>query len=73
MKALTITKQIIGLFFVLFISLQLQAQEKTISGIITDETGTPMPGVTVVRVGTNNKTQTDFDGKYVIRASKGDC
>ncbi len=72
MKTLTITKQVVGFLFVLFFSLQLQAQDKTISGIISDETGAPMPGVTVVRVGTKEKTQTDFDGKYVIRASKGD-
>lgn len=72
MKTLTITKQVVGLFFILLCTLQLQAQDKTISGIISDETGAPMPFVTVVRVGTKEKTQTDFDGKYTIKANKGD-
>ncbi|WP_452601211.1 YfbK domain-containing protein [Pontimicrobium sp. MEBiC06410] len=71
MKTLTIAKQITGLFFFLLFTLQLQAQEKTISGIITDELGAPLPGVTIVKVGTKVKTQTDFDGKYAIQANKG--
>ncbi|AEH00269.1 SusC/RagA family TonB-linked outer membrane protein [Lacinutrix sp. 5H-3-7-4] len=48
------------------------AQEKTISGTITDETGLPMPGVNIVLKGTSNGTQTDFDGNYNIDASNGD-
>lgn len=71
MKTLTIAKQITGLFFFLLFTLQLQAQEKTISGIITDELGAPLLGVTIVKVGTKVKTQTDFDGKYAIQANKG--
>lgn len=48
------------------------AQEKTISGNVTDEDGIPLPGVTVLVKGTNNGTQTDFDGNYSISASNGD-
>jgi TonB-linked SusC/RagA family outer membrane protein len=47
------------------------AQEKTISGTVTDESG-PLPGVNVIIKGTNNGTQTDFDGKYSIKAKSGD-
>ncbi|WP_456421525.1 SusC/RagA family TonB-linked outer membrane protein [Lutibacter sp.] len=47
------------------------AQEKTISGTVSDETG-PLPGVNVIVKGTNNGTQTDFDGKYTLKASTGD-
>lgn len=46
------------------------AQEKTITGTVT-ESGQPLPGVTVLVKGTNSGTQTDFDGKYSIRASVG--
>lgn len=46
-------------------------QEKTISGNVTDQTGLPLPGVTIVVVGTSNGTQTDFDGNYSISASTG--
>ena len=47
------------------------AQEKTISGNVTDQQGLPLPGVSIVIVGTTNGTQTDFDGNYTISASVG--
>lgn len=47
------------------------AQEKTISGNVTDQNGLPLPGVSIVVVGTTNGTQTDFDGNYAITASEG--
>ena len=42
------------------------AQQKTVSGTITDETGAPLPGVTVLIQGTINGTVTDADGKYTL-------
>lgn len=48
------------------------AQEKTVSGNVTDQGGLPLPGVAVVVVGTSNGTQTDFDGNYSISASEGE-
>lgn len=42
------------------------AQTKTISGLVSDEAGLPLPGVTVVVKGTVNGTTTDFDGNYSI-------
>ncbi|OUR91386.1 hypothetical protein A9Q87_10520 [Flavobacteriales bacterium 34_180_T64] len=48
------------------------AQEKTISGTISDESGLPLPGVNIVVKGTTNGTQSDFDGNYTIRANAGD-
>lgn len=47
------------------------AQEKTISGIVSDAAG-PIPGVNVLVKGTNNGVQSDFDGKYKIKAKTGD-
>ncbi|WP_024478894.1 SusC/RagA family TonB-linked outer membrane protein [Cellulophaga baltica] len=47
------------------------AQEKTITGTVTDESGLPLPGVSVLVVGTTKGTQTDFDGNYTINASEG--
>ena len=44
---------------------------RTIAGIVTDETLTPMPGVNVVIKETRQATQTDFNGKYAINAKKG--
>jgi TonB-linked SusC/RagA family outer membrane protein len=47
------------------------AQEKTVSGTVTDQDGLPLPGVNIVVEGTTNGTQTDFDGNYSITASEG--
>ena len=47
------------------------AQEKTISGNVTDDRGLPLPGVNIVVKNTANGTQTDFDGNYSIAANKG--
>jgi TonB-linked SusC/RagA family outer membrane protein len=60
--------------FTLLVALSMQfsfAQEKTVSGIITDATG-PIPGANVIVKGTKNGVQTDFDGKYAIKAKAGD-
>ena len=39
-----------------------------ISGRVTDETGAPLPGATVLVKGTTKGTITDTDGKFVIDA-----
>lgn len=48
------------------------AQEKTITGVVSDESGMPLPGVSVLVEGTNRGAQTDLDGKYSVRASVGE-
>jgi outer membrane receptor protein involved in Fe transport len=48
------------------------AQEKTVSGTITDNSG-PLPGVSIVIKGTNIGTESDFDGKYTIKVNSGDA
>ena len=58
--------------FVLFAMVQMHAQEQTISGVVSDENGLPLPSATVLVKGTKNGTQTDFDGKYTIKAQLGD-
>ncbi|WP_088323527.1 SusC/RagA family TonB-linked outer membrane protein [Polaribacter tangerinus] len=47
------------------------AQEKTVSGTVSDASG-PLPGVSILIKGTTKGTDTDFDGKYSIKASAGD-
>ena len=49
------------------------AQEKTISGTVTDNSGIPLSGVNIIVKGkTTFGTQTDFDGNYSINTSVGD-
>lgn len=54
-----------------FLVLTIKAQEKTITGIVKDSTGV-LPGVIVLIKGTTIATETDFDGKYSIKANLGD-
>ena len=48
------------------------AQQKIISGTISDENGLPLPGATVVIQNTTEGTTTDFDGNFSLAASPGD-
>ncbi len=44
----------------------LFAQEKVLTGIVTDGSGESLPGVTVLIKGTTDGTVTNMDGKYTI-------
>ncbi|WP_394747235.1 SusC/RagA family TonB-linked outer membrane protein [Spongiimicrobium salis] len=61
---------ILTLFFAFVVHLSF-AQEKTITGTVTDQDGLPLPGVNIVVEGTDNGTQTDFDGNYTITGNVG--
>jgi len=56
------------LFFVFSISLNAQS----ISGIINDSEGLPLPGATIQNLNTLDGVSTDFDGKFSIDASLDD-
>ncbi|MEG1026731.1 MAG: carboxypeptidase-like regulatory domain-containing protein, partial [Flavobacterium sp.] len=59
-------------FLVLLLVLVAQlsfAQERAVSGTVSDNAGMPLPGVSVLVKGTKTGTQTDFDGKFSIKAS----
>ena len=47
------------------------AQERVISGVVSDDIG-PVADISVTVKGTTKGTVTDFDGKYSIKAKKGD-
>ncbi|WP_430412019.1 SusC/RagA family TonB-linked outer membrane protein [Kordia sp.] len=61
---------ILTLFLALFVQI-LFAQQQTVSGTVTDDTGLPLPGATVSIKGTSKGITTDFDGKYSIKADNG--
>ena len=59
-------------FLVLLLVLVAQitfAQERVVSGVVSDNAGMPLPGVSVLVKGTKSGIQTDFDGKFSIKAS----
>ena len=59
------------LFMVLGLTFS-HAQEKPVTGTIVDQNNEPLPGASVVVVGTSRGTQTDFDGNYSILVSAGE-
>lgn len=62
------------LWFFLFavLTLPVFAQEKSISGTVTDATSKePLVGVTVLIEGTTTGTATDVDGKFTLKADPG--
>ncbi|WP_300568072.1 SusC/RagA family TonB-linked outer membrane protein [Flavobacterium sp.] len=60
--------------FTLLVAFTMQfsfAQEKTITGAVTDASG-PLPGVNVVVQGTQRGVSTNFDGTFSIKAKEGE-
>ena len=47
-------------------SLAMIAQNKTVSGIVTDTNNMPLAGANVILRGTTTGTSTDFDGNYAL-------
>lgn len=54
--------------FVMF-SLGIFAQRNNVTGKVTAEDGSPLPGVNIIEKSTNNGVVTDFDGNYEITLS----
>ena len=58
------------IILLLFLFFQfISAQERTVFGVVKDTSGLPLMGVNVIVKGTQRGTQTDFDGKYSIKAT----
>ncbi len=62
----------IFLFIALIISVLVNAQERTITGKVTDETGAGLPGVIVEIKKTNRGVITDSNGSYSIKVKDSD-
>lgn len=45
------------------------AQGRSVTGTVTDNSGLPLPGVSILVKGTSEGTQSDFDGKFSINVS----
>ena len=66
-------KQKFFIFLVSFLAYSgsVLAQDRNITGVVKDEGGQAIPGVSVVLKGTNKGTTTNVDGAYQISASSG--
>ncbi|WP_345146949.1 TonB-dependent receptor [Flavobacterium ginsengiterrae] len=66
------TKSLVFMIFMLFISAGMFAQgKKLVTGTVYDNTGTVLPGASVLETGTRNATTTDFDGKFTLEVAVG--
>jgi TonB-linked SusC/RagA family outer membrane protein len=63
-------KKFLALSFM--IMFQWGLAQTSVSGTVSDSSGVPLPGATVIVDGTSNGVTTDFDGVYSISASEGD-
>jgi TonB-linked SusC/RagA family outer membrane protein len=59
---------VIMLFLSLFMINEVSAQSgTTISGVVKDDTGFPLPGVNIIEKGTKNTASSDMDGKFKMK------
>ena len=63
-------RKLLSFAFFLLVSTYAFAQN-TVTGTVTDNTGMPLIGVSVIEKGTTNGNVTDIDGKYRIHVEKG--
>ena len=53
--------------------LDVNNQTTTVTGMITDASGQPLPGANVIEKGTSNGAQTDFDGNYSLQITNANA
>lgn len=64
-------KKIASVFMAAVLSIGVSFAQNTVRGTVTDGSGQPLAGVTVMVPGTTNGTITDLDGKYTLSVANG--
>jgi TonB-linked SusC/RagA family outer membrane protein len=64
-------KSLFKLMMVSLLTLQVAMAQKTVTGVVSDDQGMPLPGATVLEQGTTNGVSTDFDGNFSIDVAEG--
>ena len=59
-------KGIYFFFMVMLLCTQLAMAQNQVTGVVSDESGLPLPGANIVEKGTTNGVTADFDGNYTI-------
>ena len=59
-------KKVLLLFYCMVLTFTVMAQQTIVSGIVKDETGSSLPGASVLLKGTAIGTTTDVDGRYSL-------
>ena len=73
MKKIYRSSSALVLCLLLLSSVALQAQSVSVSGTIIDDSGQPLPGVSILEKGTTNGTTTDPEGRYSINVAGNDA
>ena len=47
--------------------------QRSVTGVVVDSEGVPLPGATIIEQGTDNGTTTDFDGNFSIQLENDDA
>lgn len=61
----------LALIVLMGVFISVNAQDRTITGVVTGEDDIGLPGVNVVVEGTTTGAVTDYDGRYSVRVPKG--
>ena len=62
---------VVALFALMLSTVSFAQNPVTVSGIVTDENGEPLPGASVVIENTQTGALTDVSGKYSIKVQPG--
>ncbi len=65
-------KHVLKTLFILIFVFQGFSQQTSISGIVSDANGLPLPGAAVLNKNTKEAVNTNFEGLYKIKCSEGD-
>ncbi|MBV8390631.1 MAG: carboxypeptidase-like regulatory domain-containing protein, partial [Mucilaginibacter sp.] len=71
-KLLNFSRLLLTLLIVFSVCDNLFAQNNTIRGIVLDNNGQPLPGVTIKVKGTTRATVTGIEGRFTFAAEKGE-
>ncbi|MCW3786322.1 SusC/RagA family TonB-linked outer membrane protein [Plebeiibacterium sediminum] len=71
-KIIVIMRLFLFMAALVLVPLSASGQSSIITGKVYDEQGLPIPGASIIKVGTSEGTVTDFDGNFSINASIGD-
>jgi len=63
--------KITRIFLVFLLSAGFAFGQKTVTGVVSDPDGLPLPGATILISGTTSGVTTDFDGNYSIAVEEG--
>ena len=64
-------KSLSRLLVVFLLTAQMSFAQKTVTGVVSDSDGLPLPGATVLVQGTTTGVTTDFDGNFSINVAEG--